>query len=204
MPVQEIDEVELLRLRKLETQVGALLKNPGARKKLASAVKDVSPKDPLAAEADAVDPVEQRFTDLQAKLDAETKARVEAETKRDQEAKLSGLRTLRETGLRQLRSGEHDGSKWTDDGIRAVEALMEQKGILDPLDAAAIYEKAHPPQMPINPSSGTGGWNFMAPPAETETDLKALIESKGENIPLVDKIAWGAIQEVRGAQPSRR
>ena len=194
----DIDEAELKRLHMLESQVGALLKNPGARKKLAAAVKDVNPKDPLAAEADQVDPIDQRFNALQDELKAERKAREEAEAKRDQDARLMGLRTVREQGIAALRR-----DKWTDDGIKAVEKLMEDKGILDPLDAAAIYEKQHPPQMPIAPTSGSGGWDFMAAPAETEPDLKALIETKGESIPLVDKMAWGAIQEVRGASPRR-
>lgn len=199
MPVHEVDEVDLLRWKKLESQVGSLLKNPTARKKLAGAIKDVNPKDPLAAEADVVDPVDARFDALQKDLAAERTAREAAEAKRDHDAKLGSLRTIRDNGIAQLRA-----DKWTDDGIKAVEALMEQKGILDPLDAAAIYEKAHPPQMPINPSAGTGSWNFMAPPAETETDLKSLIETKGENIPLVDKMAWGAIQEVRNMATARR
>jgi len=195
----DIDEAELKRLQNLETQVGALLKNPSARKKLAAAVKEVNPKDSLAAEADQVDPIDKRFNDLQAELATERKAREAAEAKRDQDARFAQLAETRARGLTHLRQVE----RYTDDGIRAVEKLMEDKGILDPIDAAAIYEKQHPPQMPIVPSSGSGGWNFMAPPAETETDLKQLIETKGENIPLVDRMAWGAIQEVRGASPRR-
>ena len=198
MPLLEIDEVELKRLKSMETQLGSILKSPAARKKLAAAVKDVNPKDPLAAEADAVDPVEQRFTDLQNQLAAERKAREDAEAKRTQDARLGELSTLRTNGIARLRQ-----EKWTDAGITAVEKLMEDKGILDPLDAAAIYERDHPPQNPISPASRSGGWNFMEPPAETETELKQLIETKGENIPLVDKMAWGAIQEVRGTQPRR-
>ena len=198
MPAVEIDEAELARLRSVETRVGALLKNPGARKKLAAAVKDVNPKDPLAAEADAVDPVEQRFADLQAQLAAEKKAREDSEAKRTQDATLAGLAKVRTDGIAALRA-----EKWTDAGIAAVEKLMEEKGILDPLDAAAIYERAHPPTVPIAPTSGSGGWNFMAAPAEDQTDLKSLIETKGESIPLVDKMAWDAIQEVRGASPRR-
>ena len=195
----EIDEAELVRLKKLEQQVGAILKMPGARKKLAAAVKDVNPKDPLAAEADVVDPVDQRFAAVEQLLADERKAREDGEAKRVQDNKFAELATTKTRGIAALRA-----DRWTDDGIKGVEKLMEKKGILDPLDAAAIYEKQHPPQMPIVPAGGSGSWNFMAPPAETETDLKALIETKGENIALVDKMAWGAIQEVRGASPQRR
>ena len=196
----DIDEAELLRLRKLETQVGALLSSPSARKKLAAAVKEVSPDDKLAKEADAVDPIDARFAALQGELAAEKTARVAAEAKREQDVKLAALSRLRADGIAALRRDQ-----WTDAGIQAVEKLMEEKGILDPLDAAAIYEKAHPPQMPLNPASGTGGYNFITPPVDPQhkTDLDALIESKGENVQLVDKIAWDAIQEVRGASPRR-
>ena len=198
MPAVEIDEDELKQLQTLRTQVGSILKSPAARKKLAAAVKDVNPKDPLAAEADAVDPIEAKFAEMEKQLAAERKAREDAEAKRTQDAKLGELSTLRSNGIARLRQ-----DKWTDAGITAVEKLMEEKGILDPLDAAAIYEKQHPPAMPIVPSTSSGSWDFMAPPAETETDMKALIESKGESVPLVDKMAWGAIQEVRGASPRR-
>ncbi len=195
----DIDEAELTQLRNLRTQVGALLKNPAAKRTLAKAVKLVNPDDPLAKEADAVDPIDQRFADMEKELAAEKKAREAAEAKRDQDVRFAQLAETRTRGIAHLRQVE----RYTDDGVKAVEKLMEEKGILDPLDAAAIYEKQHPPQMPIVPSSGSGGWNFMAPPAETETDLKQLIETKGENIPLVDRMAWGAIQEVRGASPRR-
>jgi len=198
MPAVEIDEAELARLRSVETRVGALLKNPGARKKLAAAVKDVNPKDPLAAEADVVDPIDKKFADLEAQLAAERKAREDAEAERDKKATLAQLHDQRSRGIAALRA-----EKWTDAGIAAVEKLMEEKGILDPLDAAAIYERNHPPPTPIAPTSGSGGWNFMAPPAEEQGDLKSLIETKGESIPLVDKMAWDAIQEVRGASPRR-
>ena len=193
----DIDEAEIIRLRKLEAQVGSLLKSPDARKKLAAAVKEVDPNDPLAKEADRVDPAEARFDALQKELREERKAREDAEAKRVADARLADLRTQRERGFAALRA-----DKWTADGIAAVEKLMDEKGILDPLDAAAIYEKAHPPQVPVA-SSGGGGWNFMSPPAESDADLKALIATKGEDAPLLDRMAWGAIQEVRGQQPRR-
>ena len=44
---------------------------------------------------------------------------------------------------------------------------MEEKGILDPLDAAAIYERDHPPQAPIQ-QSGSGAWNFGDLPTSTD------------------------------------
>jgi hypothetical protein len=54
-----------------------------------------------------------------------------------------------------------------DKSIKAIEKIMEEKGILDPLDAAAIFERDHPPQAPVA-QSGSGGWNFGELPSSTE------------------------------------
>ena len=70
-------------------------------------------------------------------------------------------------------------------------------GHLDPLDAAAIVEKSMPPQAPVTPG-GSGAWNFMDTPNEGEVDLKKMIETKGAQDRIPEKMAWDAINEMRG------
>ena len=74
---------------------------------------------------------------------------------------------------------------------------MKEKGIVDPLIAAAYVEKMLPPQLPATPSGGTS-WNFIEGVQDGEADLKKLIESKGNYEPLIDKMAHEALSEVRG------
>jgi len=111
---------------------------------------------------------------------------------REKAEKLAKLNSDFESGRKSLKS-----QKWTDDGIKKLEEFMEQKGILDHEIAAAAFEKLHPPQTPVVPG-GNGSWNFFDAPVDGDADIKKLIESKGENTALVDKMAHEAIMETRG------
>jgi hypothetical protein len=79
---------------------------------------------------------------------------------------------------------------------------MDAKGILDPEDAALIFERDNPPPPPAMPG-GSGPWNFMEPSPESGDDIKKLIESKGENGLLLDKMVREGLAEVRGTQGRR-
>jgi len=195
MPAVEIDEVELLRLKRQDQTVHALMSNPKAKRKILEAYKEQNPnaKIPeLEIEEAARKPVEdlsKTVADLQKQL-ADDKA------EREKTASLDALNGKVEAGLAKLRR-----AGWTDEGLAEVRKLMDEKGILDPQIAADHYEKQHPPAAPATPS-GVGGWNFVENVQDSEADLKKLVESKGNNEALADKMAREALQEVRGA--SRR
>jgi len=193
----EIDEAELLRLKRVETMVGTALKNPVARKQLARAVKEISPDDPLAKEVDKVDPIEQRILDAE-KANADLRKELaDDKASREHDAKIAGLRADQERGFDELRR-----QKWTSDGIEKVKKVMEEKGILDVAIAATWVESQMPPQNPLTPG-GSGTWGFMdAPPEGGGDDIKKLIESKGEDNAVLHKLAQEALAEVRGT--SRR
>jgi CubicO group peptidase (beta-lactamase class C family) len=61
---------------------------------------------------------------------------------------------------------------------------------------AAWAATLNPPQAPVQQS--TGGWDFLTMPQEGGEDLKRLVETKGENDRLVDKMAFEALKEIRG------
>lgn len=197
LKIVEVDEAELLRLRKNQDTIGALLKHPGARKRLAAAVKEILPDDTLAKEADQVDPVQARFDEL-AQQNAKLAKQIEDDkTKREQDATVAGLQAKRDAGIAKLRD-----AKWTEDGIRKVISVMEEKGILDVEIAANWVESQMPPQNPVTPG-GSGGWGFLdSPAAESDDFVKKLIESKGENEALISRQAHDAIADIRGV--SRR
>lgn len=192
----EVDEQELLRLRRAGDTVAAMLKTPAARKKLAAAMKDIKPDDPLAKEADQVDPIEARFDELSKANAALAKQISDDNAKREHDARISSLQSEQDRGFAVLRQ-----AKWTDDGIAKVKKVMEEKGILDVAIAANWVESQMPLASPINPSA-SGSWGFMEAPGEGADDIKKLIESKGENVGLLHKMAGDAIAEVRGT--SRR
>lgn len=188
----EIDEEELLRNQQLTKRVGQLLANPKAALLVEEALKMVDPNAPtprLDAKKNSVEPVEAITKEFKDYVAQQEKDKADEAKQR----KMDALNASISTGIAQLK---REG--WTPDGIKGVEALMEEKGILDPMDAAAIYEKAHPPQVPVTPH-GSGAWNFMSQPTEGQDDLKKLIESRGENEQLLSKMTADAINEVRGS-----
>ena len=157
----ELDEVELQRLQKQDRTVHALMANPQAKKKIFEAYKVVEPTariPELEMEEAAKAPVmelEKTVKELQTQI-ATDKA------EREKQAKLDSLNGSMERGFAKLRA-----EGWMDDGIENVKKLMEEKGYIDPEDAAAIYLAKHPPQAPATPSgtgfpSGPGTWNTAA------------------------------------------
>jgi hypothetical protein len=200
MPQVEIDEAELLRLRRTGEVISSMYKSPSAKRKLLEALKDVSPNDPAVKELEQPDPVMDRFTSLE-KANADLRKQIEDDkAEREKNSKLDAIQREQSAGFDQLRR-----EKWTDDGIAKVKAVMEEKGILDVAIAAKWVESQMPPPADIAMPGGTGGWNFSeALATETDADLKRLIDTKGENEPLLRKMAGEAIAEVRGVTGARR
>lgn len=191
----EISEEDFIRDQTLRNTVAKLKSDPKAWALVEQAAKIVDPNaktptlDEMKARGEPVEAIRKEFEEFKA---AQAKEKAERETSE----KLSQLERNRTAGIAKLRA-----QGWTDDGIKGIEEIMEKKGVLDPEDAAAIFEKLHPPQAPVTPS-GSGAWNFMALADDTATDIKKLVESKGESEQLVQKMAIDALNDIRGA--SRR
>ena len=197
MAAVEVDEVELLRLRKQDQTVQHIWGNPKARRKIQEAVKEADPNmriPELEIEEAAKAPVmalEKTVADLQKQI-ADDKA------EREKNATLGSIRDRIEASKLKFRQ-----AGWFAEDIEKVEKLMEEKGTTDFELAAAYYEKQHPPQVPATPS-GVGAWNFGEVADDTDAYSKALMASKNaaENDSLVMREAGKALQEIRGA--SRR
>ena len=188
----EIDEDEFNRLKSLHGVASAIYANPKARLKLEEAQKMVNPNaatpalDELTARNEPIEGVNKRLAELEKTL-------AEERATHEREQKLSGIKAMQNEGFAKLRQ-QH----FTTDGITAIEKLMEEKGILDPLDAAAIFEKHNPPQQVATPGGGSGGWNFLDAVGDSDVDLKRLIETKGESEPLLNKMVNESLNDIRG------
>ena len=195
MPAVEVDEVELLRLRKQDHTVHALMSNPKAKKRILEAYKEQYP-DAKIPELEIEEAARKPVADLQQTV-ADLKKQIDDDkAEREKTAKLESL----SNGI-NAQKAKFRRAGWFDEDIAAVEKLMEEKGTTDFELAAALYEKNRPPQQVATPS-GVGGWNFTENVQDSEKDLKALLDSKGNNEALADRMAREALQEVRGA--SRR
>lgn len=190
MPLVEIDEEEVRQNRQLRGVVTKLLANPKAKLLVQQAQKMVDPT-AVTPELDQQGAIAEPVSEMQKRLDAMEKQLKDRDSEAEKTATLTSLSSKIEAGITKLRE---DG--WTDDGIAGVRKIMDEQGLINPAIAAAYFEKQHPPQQVAQPS-GSGAWNFMEQAPDAASDLKALIENKGEGL-VVDKLAREALNEVRG------
>lgn len=194
----EIDEEEYNRLQRTAATLGKIASNPKAKALVEQAHKLVDPEaktptlDQQQPLLEAVETVNKTIADF-------TKAQQERDAKADSDRKLNELKAQQDASWRELRADR----TWTDDGLKKVQEYMETKGLLDPKDAAALFLRDNPPPPPATPG-GTGGWDFISGTAASgDDDMKKLIESKGENNQLLDKMSREALMEIRGQGPRR-
>ncbi len=199
MPKIEIDEAEYNQMVALRTVASKIVAKPESRKLLEQAQRMVDPSAPtpmLDQEAQHLAPVNALKTELSEQIAALKKER--EDEKREQT--LAALADKQAKGLAGLRR-----AGYTDEGIAAIEKLMETKGLLDVEDAVAIFERANPPAMPVTPGGITGqAWNFADQPTEGgDKDIAALLANKGDG-PGADaaamRMANATLQELRGAR----
>ena len=192
----EIDEEEVRSSQALRGAVATLWANPEARKLIQKAQKIVDPKaktpdlDQEELVRAPVAAIEKRFEEYVAKAEAE-----KAEAAKN--SKIAEYQKLEADGIAQLRR-----AGWMDEGIKAVKAKMDEKGLFDPLDAAKLIDQSQMPQAPVTPG-GVGAWNFTEVPAEGADFIKKLIDTKGSNDMVVDNEARNILNEVRGASLRR-
>jgi len=172
----EITEEEHNQLQALRGVAAKIVAKPESRRLLEQAQKLVDPNastpllDEEARNMAPVRELEKTVNERIAKFEKE-----QDDAKREQT--LAALAKRQEDGFAALR---RDG--FLDEGIEKVKKLMEDKGLLDPRDAAAIFLRDNPPQMPATPSGGMTGtsWNFADTTVDSDKDIQALIGSKGE------------------------
>lgn len=199
MATVEVDELQLQQSNKLRQTVEGWLKHPKAKRKILEAQKLVDPKADIP-ELDEPDPIEALRAESASEIAALKKQIEDDKAARERDQRLGQLQTMKDKGIAALRE-----QRFTDDGIKAVEKIMEEKGILDPLDAAAIFLRDHPPQNPVSQSGGTGGWNFAELPSSTDDIDDKYVDSllkagkHGISEGGLDQRIHQTINEIRGA-----
>lgn len=194
MPKIEVDEEELLKLRSLEGVIKKIASDPKRAIALEKLHKEVDPNVPTPR-SDMLAPISAEVQEVTKTMATLREELATEKAEREKEKRLGEFERTYNAGFEKLR---RDG--WTDAGIEGVKKLMEERGITDHEIAAAYFEKLHPPQMPVTPGA-VGAWNF-AQPAQDDDFTKKLLETRGENNPLLDKTIADALADVRG--PARR
>lgn len=189
----EVDEAEYNQMVALRGVASKIVANPAARRRLEEAHKLVDPNastpllDQEAQQLAPVKELEKTVNERIAKFEKE-----QEDTKR--ESTLKAIADQQTAGFNQLRK-----AGYTDEGIAAVQKLMEDKGLLHVEDAAAIFERNNPPQTPSTPSGGITGssWGFADVNADSDKAIQELIASKGQNDSISDRMAAAALQDFR-------
>jgi hypothetical protein len=120
-----------------------LAQNPKTRRMVAKAVREVMPDSPEARSFSDVEQ-EERFDSFKAEQEAR-------ELQRQQDEVVGRMNGQRQ---RLLGGGEDgEGRKYSEDDVKAIEALMQKKGITDYNDGAILYAATLPPD---NPKPGDG------------------------------------------------
>ena len=191
--VIEVDETEFANGQQTVAAVRKLMNHPEAALLIEKARKLVEPDAPtprLDAHKQTNEPIEKLHTEI-ADL---KKSLAEEKAETEKNSKLSALAAKVEKGNAKLLS-----EGWTADGVKALDEFREKEGILDPIHAAAIYEKLHGSQVaPATPSSHIGGWDFTQPSTQDEDYTKKLLETRGESESLVMQQANKSLNEFRG------
>jgi hypothetical protein len=193
VPKIEVDEAEWNRAQALTAVASKIVANPAARRRLEEAHKlaDPSAATPLLdQEAAQLAPVKEMEKNLNTQIEALKKEREDEK----REATLAAIADRQTKGLAQLRK-----QGYTDEGVAAVQKLMEDKGLLDVEDAVAIFERANPPQMPSTPQGGMTGtaWGFADVNADSDKSIQELIATKGNSESVADRMAMVALNDFR-------
>ena len=191
--VVEVDEAEYNQMVALRTVAGKIVANPAARRQLEQAHKLVDPNAAtplLDQERLQNEPLTALKTEMQARIDALQKER-DDEKRENALSAIAGRQTADFAKLRK--------EGYTDEGIAAIQKLMEDEGITKVNNAVAIFERNNPPQMPSTPQGGMTGtsWGFADVNADTDKMIQELIGSKGNNEAVTDRMAAAALQDFR-------
>lgn len=186
----EVDEEEFARNVKLRNTIATWMSNPKAKRKLLEAHKEYDPSVKIP-ELDEPDPVDARIQPLATEVQALKQQLADEKAERSRQANLDAFESKIESGFAKLR---REGL--TSQGEEAVRSLMQAEGIANPEIAWNHLQRTTPQQAPVTPG-GINRWNFFDQ-AEDQADFKKLIETRGENEGVTDKLAHDALREMRG------
>ena len=190
MATREVDETEFLNSQTVIRTVNAMMNDPKARKLVQQAQKIVNPN-VVIPELDAAEPVLTEMTALREE-NAKLAKRMDLEKEeRENSARIASFTQsweAKKSGLRQR--------GYTDEGITAIEALAEERGIVDLEAASALFDRLHPPAELADPTSFNSFTMFEN--GTTNEDFKKLLEAQGDDSVAERNMINAALAEVRG------
>lgn len=204
MPKIEVEQDEYERLGRIQTVLRTIVGNPKSKLLMEQAHKIVDPQ-AVTPELDRETAIKEPVSALEKKFDEYIAKQESERAERDKKEKLDAISAKYDTQKYELLNGKLTGERWTDEGVKKLEAFMQERGLIDFDIAVPAFERIHPPPPPATPSSTR--WDFTeVATGDADKDIKALLESRGQNEVLADKMAHDALREHRESMglPQRR
>lgn len=183
----EIDDAQFQQFQNLDAFTRRALQNPKTRRKLLEIQKTLNP-DTAIPELDESDPIREDIKSLRTEIAAEKEARLKAENDRVEAAALAETRQKWSDGQALARKKGYE-----EEGLKKLEAFMEQHGIANHEHAIPFFEKVNPP--PIPGSNSGNRWDFFGQQGPQGPDLKPLFEGREDQF--LDKTIADTLNEVR-------
>lgn len=187
----EVDETELLNSRGVVATVQAMMRNPESRRRVLEAQKIVNP-DAVIPELDAAKPYVAELKTIGESVSALNKRLDDEAAAREAEKRTNAFASAWEEQKANLRA-----QGYSDEGIAKIEEHAKTEGIPSLRAAAADFDRLHPPAAPVSPG-GYNTWDFFKAPADDDTDMKKLLESRGEDEGLIRNMVDKTLVDIRG------
>lgn len=168
MPLQEIDEAELVALRRNNTLLARALGDTKSREQVLTALKIANPDLPVP-ELDAKAPVIAEINGLKNELAEFRKSAEEERAARVAEKRQAELNAKWSAGQAKAKSQGYSG-----DGLSELEKFMEEKGIFDHDIAIPAFERLHPPATPVSPTGNRFDFFAKQPSENGDENMKRL------------------------------
>lgn len=194
MPEVMIDESELENYKSLTGFIQKALANPKTRESILRAQKTLNP-DASIPELDAAEPLRNELTAMREEMKTFREETLREKQDRDQAEKMSKMSQKWEQGRDRVRA-----QGYSEDGIKAVEALMENEGILNHEAGLAYFERLNPPSDPI--AVGSSRFDLFGQKEGDDDFMKSLMESGGD-MSVFDKGLNKILQDVRTSGKNR-
>lgn len=195
MPNIEVDEGEFQRSNNALKMFNEMWSNKESQEYLLRARKVLHPDDPAVKNIDKPDPRDEQIKTLRDEFAADKKAREDADAERTKNEQISRLKNSWDSEIAELRR-----NGWQEEGIKQLEKIRDEKGLLNARDCATLFERDHPPPAPIAASGNS--WNYADPAvADADENIKKLMESKGDSEAVTNKMINETLHEFRQAHP---
>lgn len=185
----EIDETEYAKLQNVGNVLSRMLSNPDSRKKVLEAHKITNPN-AIVPEIDATKPINDALAAISEEVKKVAKSVEDDKIEREQTARRTEFDNKWSAGKAAARK-----AGYTDDGLKALEEYMADKGVLDHEVAMPAFERTHP--LPTQVTASREGFDAFQAINDTNEEMKRLVETQGQDPSTVRNLISKTLADVR-------